>query len=348
LVQVGHQLLMVSEQFVIIFVVGTASISASACVYLLVRLWCGLSKTSRKRLFPLQLQFLTGADLFFLLCKFPTDLVNVGLLHGLSSSSLDDICKWGVGGLEFGRKYSLWIEVHIALSFVVLSFKIRSVACLHTTLLLLIVPCLVVSLLYFTQQPWHYDRSKKTCQPVVWTTFSVDPMALANIAGCFLGMEIVCLFPRVRLLQCPSRFCSVSTETLKAGRGDIKIRNHVRRLPFSVKASASRRGEAYMINALVTYTPTLMMYTIKGLRNNEDYCRIAGAIENLGGAFNTIAYAWGSRYGRAIQAGDTTRFHSERRPSYHVDIAPVGPSTLEFTSSFVSSCRSAGESALLQ
>ena len=128
----------------------------------------------------------------------------------------------------------------------------------------------------------------------------------------------------------------------------VSCRNHVRRLPFSVKASASRRGEAYMINALVTYTPTLMMYTIKGLRNNEDYCRIAGAIENLGGAFNTIAYAWGSRYGRAIQAGDTTRFHSERRPSYHVDIAPVGPSTLEFTSSFVSSCRSAGESALLQ
>jgi len=277
-----------------ICVLTAASLSFLACAWLLVNL-CRLPSSVRNRLFPKQMRYLAMVDLFFVVSVLPVMLQEEHVLD-LSKDRQAAICTYDMVLLNFFRHVSLWIEMHIAISFLLQSVKVSATKRLLWGLRLIWVPSLLLTLCSAFVYPWRYDG--RMCGPARWSD-SADPPTIADFALC------VCI--------CAGSYLTV---IYKGQRGLS---------PSSVQRRASRKAGMYMLNALLTYGPVLFCYTTKKFYSNWNVVTIAWIFELLGGLFNTLTYAWQSRYHRTL-VGQSTAVRENpsivpARPSFTVDFA---------------------------
>jgi len=187
---------------------------------------------------------------------------------------------------------SLWIEMHIAASLLLQSFKVQVSKQLRFSLYLIWPLGMLLGLCSTFTAPWTYDSVKNSCEPAG----RADPFVIADLALC-------------------TCFCTVSYFT-------VVCRSRKRHSPGSVQLRASARAEDYMINALLTYCLTFVCYVRPGLFEHRFVTTVAWITELLGGLFNTVTYAFQSRYAAALM-GESTLVGSSPNtrcgPSFTVD-----------------------------
>ena len=277
-------------------------VSLVACTWLLVKLSSDTS-SFRSRLFPTQLRWLAVVDIFFALSSLP--------VPGLSTEAHDVYCQWGQVLFNLFRHLSLWIEIHIALSFALLSFKMRCATLMYRCLPCVCAPALVCTLLSAFMFPWTYDRHEGLCLPVR-DRKGADPLSVADLSLC------VCI--------CSGCYIVVA------------LRSRWRQSPYSVQTRVCARAEMYILNVLFTYLPVFLLYLRPTLLTNAPLNGVASACEFSGGLLNTITYALQSRYAAALLGGPSTirqqRDISGGRPSFYAEIALDGATIVEFSDSF--------------
>lgn len=297
---------------------AAAEASIVGCIWLLFKL-SSLRQSLRGRLFPTQLRCLAVADLIFLFSALPGILVNNQMLTGLGDLTLNEVCKWSWAGLQLGRHLSLWIEMHIAMTFMVQSARLINSEQCRCFLPVLPLPCLVLTLFSFWNRPWTFDAvTTKTCSPSSWKA-SACPVSLADMILC-MGVCSCCYMVVVH-------------------------RNRKTQCPGSVQAAGSRRAEMFIVNAFLTYTLVLVVYLDARLYDNIYFRTLAGTMENLGGLFNTVTYGMHSRYARAF-SGDNQTLNIDlghRRTSYPVGIGDTDVSDVTALSLISSSAVSASQ-----
>ena len=126
-----------------------------ACTWLLVEL-SSETASFRSLLFPTQLRWLAVVDIFFALSTFPSGLATSAVTV-LSPEALDVYCQWGQVLFNLFRHLSLWMEIHVAVSFALQSLKIRCATPMYRCLPCVCAPGLVCTLLSALMFPWRYD-----------------------------------------------------------------------------------------------------------------------------------------------------------------------------------------------
>jgi len=232
----------------------------------------------RNRLFPLQMRYLAIADLGFVLFAMPVVLTEWDVLH-VSNETFEVVCKWDKMVMSFWRHLSLWIEMHIAVSFVCETSRIRRSLFMYHSLPYLCLPCLALTLISVSAYPWRFDRHERVCQPVHHMKLA-DPVSVADFALC----------------ACICSVCYVA----------MVCRSRSRDLSHSVQARVCSRAEMYILNALVTYLPMFVLYLHPTLFNNDLLYAFAAVLEMSGGLLNTLSYALRSRYATALRGGPST------------------------------------------
>ena len=122
----------------VVSVTVASGASLVACTWLLVKLSSGTAGF-RNRLFPTQLRWLAFVDMCFSLSTLTFSLTDV-LVSSVSSEVYDVVCTGTTVSIHFFRYLSLWIEMHLAVSFALQSFKMRRVTLMYRCL-----PCVVCS-----------------------------------------------------------------------------------------------------------------------------------------------------------------------------------------------------------
>lgn len=253
-----------------------------------------------KRLFLRQLRGLSFADLFFVLSSLPLIVVSHPLWNSANTPS--GVCTWIVMLATFFRHLSLWIEMHIAVSSLLQAFKVDAARGLRCSFFFIWAPGLLFTLVSTLENPWTYNYKERVCVPGDWFHYSADSLTSADLA----------------LAMC---ICSTSYVA--------SICRGWKRWPGSVQRRVSRRAEIYIANALVTYVLAFACFTNRALFKSRFFLTVAMTLELLGGALNTAAYAWQSRYGAAL-GGDTSAMRADLassvvRPSFHVEFTERVP-----------------------
>lgn len=268
-------------------------LTCSACLWLIVRL-CRAPVGVRQRLFPRQIWYLALTDLLFVLSELPVIVVEEFELPPQMSAS---VCLHTTPVFKFFRHVGLWIEIHIAVSILLNSFKVRAQGPLRGSLRFVCLPGLLLAACSAYTNPWTYDALKHTCVPKSWTG-SAGPVDIADFA--------LCLF-----------ICVGSYVT-------VVCRSRAQHSPSSVQFRATLRAGSYLLNALLTYGPILVCYTSSNLFENSWFRTFAWSLELSGGFINTCTYALQSRYGAALM-GQPTLIRGNpavfERASFHVDFS---------------------------
>jgi len=263
--------------------VAAADVTLVSCVWLLFKLHTsGLIFT--RRLFPKQLACLALADLLFALSSIPVQCMEHAKLFDCGTAALAPLCQWSMVVFGFFRHLSLWIELHIAVSCLCLSFRSQAAIGLHMGLVLVWFPGMLLTVFSASVFPWHWDHDNCACRPLHWSA-SADPVMLGDAMLC-MGM-------------CACSYCAVY------------CKSQLRRSPESVVTRASLKAEVYMMNALLSYSPIMLCYMDRRLFNSSYIILVAGLLECLGGFFNTLTYAYQSRYASAL-SGEANTIRADR------------------------------------
>ena len=247
--------------------------SFAACASLLIMLSRGAAGI-RNRLFPTQLRCLATVDMFFVLSAAPFLMSDAH--PNFSPEAMDVICRWTNVFFTLFRHLSQWMEMHIAVSFALQSFKVRSLTFMYRGLPCVCAPCLGLTLLSAFLSPWGYDCQESACIPLNRTEVA-DPVV---VAGFFLCLSV-----------CLSCYLVVV------------CRSRRRQSPYSVQARVCARTEMYISNVLVTYGPVFVIYLHPSFFNIGPLYSVASVFEFSGGLLNTLTYALQSRYAAALSGG---------------------------------------------
>lgn len=292
------------RMYLVLFEVQAALFSGGACAWLLVKLHSDAAGF-RNRLFPTQLRYLAFADLCFVLCMLPVVLTEWNVL-GFSAEVLAGVCKWNKILLTFWRHVSLWIEVHLAVSFVFQSMRMQCPRFMYVGLPVVYVPCLSLTLVSVFVFPWDYDYRHGVCRPARQLPIG-DPLSVADNALCLC----VCLG------------CYIT----------VVCRSQRQQSPHSVQLRVWARTEMYIFNALVSYGPMLLMYVHPILFERDILNAVGAALELYSGFLNTVTYALQSRYARVLTGQDSSLRQEMRafpgRISYCVDVCNGPTSVVE-------------------
>jgi len=257
---------------------------------------CRAPASVRNRLFPRQIWYLALADLLFVLSDLPQALVAEQVFE-LPPKIAGRVCAWTTTIFKFFRHVALWTEMHIAVSFLLVSFKVRTWEPLRVSLRLVWVPGLLLASCSALANPWTYDALNHVCAPESWTG-SAGPLDIADFALCLF----ICAFSHVTVV----------------------CRSWARHSPGSVQLRATLRAQSYLLDALLTYGPIFVCYTNSNLYLNS-WCRsVADMFELLGGFFNTVTYALQSRYSSALRGQPNLlreNLGARQKPSYTVDVS---------------------------
>jgi len=263
--------------------VAAADVTLVACVWLLFKLHTsGLIFT--RRLFPKQLACLALADLLFAMSSLPVQCMEHANLFDFGSAALAPLCQWSMVVFGFLRHLSLWIELHIAVSCLCQSFRSRAARGLNIGLVLVWFPGLSLTVFSAYVFPWRWDSERRACRPLHWSA-SADPLMLGDAMLC--------------MSVCACSYCVVYG------------RSWLRRSPESVVTRASLKAEVFIMNALLTYSPIMLCYMDRRLFNSSYIILVVGLLECLGGFFNTLTYAYQSRYASAL-SGEANTIRADR------------------------------------
>uniref|UniRef100_A0A7S1A6R6 G-protein coupled receptors family 1 profile domain-containing protein n=1 Tax=Noctiluca scintillans TaxID=2966 RepID=A0A7S1A6R6_NOCSC len=257
---------------------------------------CRAPRSIRSRLLPTQLLYLAFSDICFLLASIPSAVVNHHMTNSVSDHWNGVLCEASVGLLSFWRNVSLSIEMHIAISFALESYRWR-MGMFSRILRFIWIPSFVSSCCSFLFYPWHYVRLIGACAPRDHA-FVADPYSILMMSSC------ICV-------------CTVSYVL-------VARRSRKRESPESVQGVVSRRVDLYIVNALVTYSLTLIVYLDSRLYHVDAVRLTSFSMENLGGLINVLTYVLQSRYANVLLENPHVMVRSPRaaplRPEYNVDI----------------------------
>ena len=284
---------------------GAAAVSVVACVWLIIKIYRS-NATFRRRLFPTQMGCLAIADIGFVVSAVPVMLMEQEHLLPCSATVLAPTCFFWRPVFNFFRHASLWMEMHIAVGFLLASLRVRAFGPLKCGLHVIWLPSLSLSIFSACVSPWRYDGETCSCRPREWA-IGADPASLADFALC--------------MSVCAGCYIAVL------------LKNLHQRAPESVYVRDALRTDMYIFNALITYGPTFACYCSRPLYHNFTFWTVSGCLECLGGFFNTVTYAWQSRYMKVF-TGDPSVMREDpalgpRRLSYSVGF---GGTTTEFLS----------------
>jgi len=224
----------------------------------------------------------------------------VELLRFFSPDSLEALCTYSTVFSSFFRHVSIWVEMHMAVSFVLQCFRQAPIRKLQWALRLIWAPGLMLTLLSALKYPWSYDPVEGMCMPATWSN-SADPLVLGDLALCLC----VCVGSYVTIL----------------------CRSWGQHSPGTVQRRASLRAGTYMVNAVLTYGPACACYVSRELFQIAGFLTFATTFEMLGGCFNSVTYATQSRYARVL-SGESSIIRGNSgstvvRPSFNVGFCPV-------------------------
>lgn len=295
----------------------TTETSLVACVWFICKM-CRAPRSIRSRLLPTQLLYLAFSDIGFLMATIPSAFVDHHLTNSVSDHWNDVLCHASVGLLSFWRNVGLWIEVHIAISFVLESYRWR-MGLFSRILRFIWIPSFISSCCSFLFYPWHYVRLIGACAPRDHASVA-DPLSVLTMSSC------ICVCTLSYLL--------------------VARRSRKRKSPESVHEVVSRRANMYIVNALVTYSLALVVYLDRRLYAVDAVRLVAFSMENLGGLINVMTYVLQSRYANVLldhpHIMGTSAGAPPLRPEYNVDIGHE--SVMEFSCDRLSKGNSSGSS----
>lgn len=229
----------------------------------------------RARLFPRQLHSLALADILFHLTGFACLTMDFfPLPKSISPSARDRTCHLGYIFFRAARFTCSLHETHIALSFVVQTFRLKSI--MHLLEWHMIWIWILGSLLALDAEwsnPWTYDDESGMCKPVTWKS-----VACMTTVFVLVFCTIISLFAYVCVVL-QSSFSSVPPEA-------VKVRNF-------------KRARGYLLNAILTYGLIMVAYCHQTFFTNLYFFGISSTMEFYNGLFNSMTYACQSRYAAA-------------------------------------------------
>jgi len=272
-----------------------AALTCSTCLWLIVHL-CRAPVGVRERLFPKQLLYLALADVLFVVSDVPQILTDERLVD-VPPEFQAVFCTYNSLMFPFFRHVSLWIEMHIAVTFVLRSSKVQAWKALRCSLSLIWIPGLLLAVCGALLDSWKYNVDAGTCMPT--RPGVARPVDVADLALC--------------VFICAGSYLAVV------------LRGRARRSPGSVQSRAHLRAAMYLINALLTYGLMFVCYANMQLFEYTQLLTVAWVLELLGGFFNSVTYASQSRHkaaftGQPTDVGSNPRSLPER--SFDVDFSP--------------------------